>query len=460
MFSFPEASRALRIPLELPNPSSKGRGASIDTRTLEKGNLFIALRGENQDGHRYLEEAFSKGASGAILDKKVWEDERARFFNSEIPYQNLMPAENPALAFGEFAAWHRSHFHLPTIGVTGSVGKTSTKEFLHYLLKQKHKVLANQGNLNNHLGLPLTLLRLEEEHQFLVSELGANHPGEIRTLARMLQPTAGIITRIAPAHLEGFGSLEAIYEAKLELFAGLPPGSVAIIPDDDPVLFEKARTKNLKLIRVGKTSQADYQITQEAIADGRVHFEINRKYHFAFPGIASFLAVNAAMAAAMAHQLGQSWDELPQKWDGLALPSGRFEKMEIRDGIHVIYDGYNANPVSFDKALESFQGISAAGRKILVFADMLELGSEEKKYHEALGKKIASCDFDEVVGYGPRSVVSFETIHREKKNSRARHFETAEEAAHYLNAILKSGDCVLLKASRGMKIETILKSKN
>lgn len=458
MFSFLEAGRALRASLEFPNPSIKGCGASIDTRTLKTGNLFVALRGQHQDGHTYLEEAFRKGASGAVIEKKVWENARARFLNAKTAYWNLLPVENTEKALGELAAWRRSHFDIPVIGVTGSVGKTSTKEFLHYLLRQKYRVLANQGNLNNHLGLPLTLLRLEAGDEYLISELGANHRGEIRMLARILKPTAGIMTQIAPAHLEGFGSLEAIYEAKLELFSELPAGSLAVIPDDDPVLDEKSRPRNLKLIRVGRSQPANYRITRLESGNDQIHFEINSKYHFAFPGIAPFLALNAALAVAMVRELGMAWEDLPARWDDLALPAGRFERTIIRDGISVIYDGYNASPASFEKALETFQALSVSGRKILVFADMLELGGKEKEYHEALGRKIASCDFEEVVGYGPRTVVSLEAIGREKKSARARHFETAEEASHYLNARLRTGDCVLLKASRGMKIENVLKN--
>ncbi|MBI3312997.1 MAG: UDP-N-acetylmuramoyl-tripeptide--D-alanyl-D-alanine ligase [Candidatus Omnitrophica bacterium] len=456
MFSFLEAARVLRTTLEIPHPALKGSGASIDSRTLAGGNLFVALRGEHQDGHAYLEQAFQKGASGAILEQKVWQAERPRFLNSKI-YKNLLPVENPEMALRELASWYRLEFKLPVVGITGSVGKTSSKEFLNYLLSKKYRVLASRGNFNNHLGLPLTLLRLEEGDGVLVSELGANHVGEIRMLAKILKPTAGIITQIAPVHLEGFGSLEKIHEAKLELFDELPTGAPAVTPDDNPMLYEKAKKRNLKLIRVGKSRLADVQITRMESREGFIHFEINGQYRFAFPGIASFLVMNAAMALAMAVELGMNWRDFPPIWDDFTLPAGRFEKKSIRDGISVIYDGYNASPASFEKALETFQSLSVPGRKVLVFADMLELGSEEKKYHEDLGRKIAGCDFDEIVGYGPRTAMSLEMIHQEKKNAQARHFETAQEAAHYLNAFLSSGDCVLLKASRGMKIETVLK---
>lgn len=457
MFSFPEAARLLNIIPFLLNASSQASGASIDTRTLAPGNLFIALQGSQQDGHQYLEEAFRKGASGALISQAVFEAQPSRFLDHPELFQNILPVPDPEKSLRGLAVWHRAHFKIPTIGITGSVAKTSTKEFLTYLLRKRFSVLASFGNFNNHLGLPLTLLGLGQSHRFCVAELGANHIGEIRYLADILKPTAGMITQISSAHLEGFGSLEGICEAKLELFEALPRGSPAILPDDDLKLFEKARKLNLNFIRVGMSREADFRISDLRLEKGFVSFVAKDKRQFSFPGVAAFFSRNAAMALAMWEALGMSLEDIPEVWEDLKLPAGRFQERWLGIGIQLIYDGYNANPASFLKALESFHALPVSGRKILVFSDMLELGKEEKGFHEELGRQIAGFDFDLALAYGRLTQASIEVLQTEKESMTARHFKDSRELADFLLTVIKTGDCVLLKASRGMKIEEVMK---
>lgn len=458
MFSFLEASRELGIPLQFPNPAVQAAGASIDTRTLAAGDLFVALKGTRQDGHTYLEEAFRKGAAGSLMDQKVFDSEKERFSGPRGLFQNLLTVRDTEKSLQDLALWNRNRFSVAAVGVTGSVGKTSTKEFLSYLLGLKFSVLSNRGNFNNHLGLPLTLLQLDISHRFAVAELGANHAGEIRALSHLLKPAAAILTQVSPAHLEGFGSLDAIYNAKLELLESLPPGSPAVLPDDDLRLIEKARRLNLHLILVGKSVRADCRLTDCFVKDAYVHFELNGNWRFAFPGLAPFLARNAAMAAAMAEALGLRLEEVPGIWEGIALPSGRFQERLIGDGIRIIDDGYNANPASFEKALETFQILEAAGKKILVFSDMLELGAESEKYHDELGRKIAACSLDFVAAYGERAKRSLQALHRENPSLEARHFKSSRDVADFLITLLRPGDVVLMKASRGMKVEEVWRS--
>ena len=454
--SFPDAARLLGADLLFPCPSRSIEGGSIDTRTLQPGDLFVALRGERDDGHRHLEEAFRKRASGALIDRGFFAAGRDRSFkNPGEVFQNLLPVADPEKALARLADRVRSSVSLAAVGITGSVGKTTTKEFLHFILRQKYPVLANPGNFNNYLGLPLTLLRLDKNHRFCIAELGANHSGEIRALAGLLKPAAAIITAIAPAHLEGFGTLEKIMDAKLELAEALPSNAPLVIPDDDPGLFQKARRFGLKIIRVGQSREADCRISAVRVRGSRVSFVLNQKREYAFPGIAGFLARNAAMAVAMAEALGVGPEEIPEVWEGLTFPAGRFQECRIGE-IRVIHDGYNANPASFEKALEAFSALEIAGRKILVFADMLELGSEEKKCHEELGRKIARSHLDYTLAYGPRAAVSVEVLRKEMPGFAAEHFSSPDEITVFLNHWLRPGDAVLLKASRGMKIERIL----
>lgn len=452
MFSFPDAARVLGAALELPEPSALILGASIDTRSLQPGNLFIAIRGAKQDGHDFLAAAFEKGASGAVIDEAVYH-KNPGFFKSKI-YRNLLPVPDPAKALVDLARAYRALFNVKTIGITGSVGKTSTKEFLAYLLAKKYKVLATAGNFNNHLGLPLTIFNLRPEHEAFVAELGANHQGEIRFLCDILKPETSILTMVAPVHVEGFGSLEGIYKAKSEILEALKPGAFAVLPDDDPTLVHNAEKLKLKPVLAGDSWRAHYRAMDVRAENGSVHFTVNKKYSFSFPGMATFLVRNAAMAIAMAEICGYKMEEMPKDWSDFKLPSGRFEQQEI-NGITFIFDGYNANPTAFEAALDCFVSLKTAGKKWLAFSDMGELGADEKLYHEKLGESVAGRGLSAVC-YGTRSKWAAEAAAKAGGTQQIGHFGSAEEAASYLEAKLRAGDAVLLKASRSMKIEAIL----
>ncbi len=451
MFSYPEAAEILKTPLHNP-VSGPMDGASIDTRKIYPGNIFIAIKGEKQDGHDYLDKAFTQGASGVIVDAQWLKLHPAILENPKI--KNLLAVNDPLQALVDLAKAYRSTFSVQAFGITGSIGKTSTKEFLAYLLAQKFPVLSTAGNFNNHLGLPLTLLRLKPEHRMCVIELGANHAGEIRFLSDILKPDAAIVTCVAPVHLEGFGSLENIYKAKGELLESLKPGSFAVVPDDDPLLAIQAERLKLKPILVGESFRAHYKVTDVSAADGRVYFKINQKYRFSYPGNGLFLTRNAAMAVAMAESAaGYKMADMPRDWE-IQLPSGRFEEIKI-GSFTFIFDGYNANPAAFDAALDCFVSLKAEGCKWLVFSDMGELGHEEQLYHEKLGAKIAELKMNSVC-YGKRSRWAHEVIQTSGQKIISEHFDSAEEAAKFLELNVRPGDAVLLKASRGMKIEEVL----
>ncbi len=452
MLSFPDAAGLLGSALESSDPSRLIQGASIDTRTIQPGNLFFAIRGARQDGHDFLVQAFDKGASGAVIEEAVFRKNPSFFLNPS--FHNLLPVKDSAQALVDLARGYRSRFPVKAVGITGSVGKTSTKEFLAYLLSQKKKVLATAGNFNNHLGLPLTLFNLKPEHEICIAELGANHRGEIKFLCGILKPETAILTMIAPVHVEGFGSLEGIYEAKSELMEALQPGAFVVLPDDDPVLTHRAERLKLKPVLAGDSWRAHYRYQDIQVENGFVHFTVNKKYPFSFPGSAAFLVRNAAMALAMAETCGVKMADLPSVWENFKLPSGRFEEHTV-GGITFIFDGYNANPAAFEAALRSFVSLKTAGRKWVAFSDMGELGPEEKQYHQALGKQISELGLA-CAAYGKLSKWAVQAA-REAGGSRpAEHFEDSPQTASYLEANLRAGDAVLLKASRSMKIEGIL----
>ena len=453
MFSYLEASRLLRVSLEFQDLTRKIRSLSIDTRTLSPGDLFVAFKGEHSDGHEFLATAFEKGASGALIDL-VQKD--AAFLNlqgAKVPVHNLILVRDPQAAMTTLASEYRKSLPAKVIGITGSVGKTTTKEFLSYLLRKKYVTLATAGNLNNHLGVPIMLSRLEPSHQYCVMEMGASHPGEIRYLSELAAPSGGILTPIGPAHLEGFGSLENIYNTKLELVDLLKKGDPLVVPASDELLLEKIKRRGHKAVTVGFSGQAEYKITDVRAEGGEVSFLINGTHRFSFPGQAPFLALNAGLAIAMARSLGFSWEEIPQKWDDVGFASGRFRETILSNGVRVIDDSYNANPVSFENALIAFRSLPCAGKKILVFADMRELGADEERFHRELGEKILVSGVDLALAYGRLARSSINAV---QNRIDARYFEDSTGVLEALRKIVGPGDAVLFKGSRSMHVEKVL----
>lgn len=460
MFSLPEAARHFGIPLLVPKPGENSKGASIDTRTLRPGDCFFALSGTQSDGHLFLEKAFLLGASGAVISEEYF---RKSLGGGPLPgsFKNILVAQDPAQMLADIGAWHRSCFSIPFIGITGSVGKTSTKEFLRYLLQTASSddaVLATKGNLNNHLGLPLTLLELNSNHRFCVAELGANAPGDIALLCNILKPSAGILTCVAPVHLEGFGSLQAIHQTKTDLFRSLNADAPAVTSYGDSVLDGIVQKLPLKIQRAGFHPECEGLISEVSVQGEWVSFLFQGRYRFSFPGIASFLTLNAAMALLMAESLGVSLESLPARWEGFSLPDGRFSMKDIGGGIRVIYDGYNASPKSFEKALEAFKLLPVKGRRVVVFSDMRELGENSNLFHRALGEWIAENGMDAAFAYGQESLSAIESFGQKLPKGVRNHFSGPEELAGHLDGYLQSGDAVLLKASRGMKIERVLQA--
>jgi UDP-N-acetylmuramoyl-tripeptide--D-alanyl-D-alanine ligase len=456
VFSYLDASRLLRVTPEFQDLRLTLRSLSIDTRTLNPGDLFVAFKGGQCDGHDFLATAFEKGASGALIDRTQKDAVLARLQTVKVPVRNLIPVEDPQAAMTELAVGYRKTLPARIIGVTGSVGKTTTKEFLFYLLRQKYKTLATSGNLNNHLGVPIMLSRLEPSHQFCVMEMGANHPGEIAYLAGIAGPSGGILSPIGAAHLEGFGSLENVYKTKLELADALKSDDPLVVPGDDRRLLDLIDQKGRQAITVGYSESVAFRIENVRSGSGEVSFTLNGEREFSFPGQAPFLALNAGLAVAMARNLGMAWTEIPQKWADVGFASGRFRETILPSGVRVIDDSYNANPVSFGNALDAFRTLPCSGKKVVVFADMLELGPEEQRFHEELGQKMARTGVAMAFAYGERARWSIEALKCETASCDARHFKDGADALAGLKEILRPGDAVLFKGSRSMHVEKVL----
>ena len=439
-------------------PPASVAGVSTDTRTLPEGSLFVALRGERFDGHAFLPEAAARGAAAAVVDD--------RFDPTEgVPGPaGRLVVPDTLRALGAIARLHRSRFQLPVVGVTGSNGKTTTREMIAAILATRGKVLKTEGNLNNEVGVPLTLFGLDASHSAAVVEMGMSHPGEIARLAAITLPQVGVVTLAAPAHLEGLGTVDAVADAKAELYAGLPPGGIAIANADDPRMLKRAQASARRMITFsGSKGRRGDVVVLEIVSSGEdgLRFVLgvgNRELPVHIPGLVGpHNASNAAAAAAAAIALGCTDREITR---GLAAvrPVGRRLRLErLPSDVALLDDCYNANPASMSAALATLAGIAGTGRRaVAVLGDMLELGAFEAEAHRALGAEVARSGVKVLAAFGPRSRETAEAARAAGLD--AFHTEDVDALVRWAKAALAPGDALLVKGSRGMKLERLVEA--
>ena len=423
-------------------------GVSTDSRTFSAGNLFIALHGPRFDGHDFLERAFAQGAAGAIVDR--WP------LRSVRPEWGLWKVPDTLRALGDLARFHRNRFRPQIIAITGSTGKTTTKGMAAHLLSEKRNLLASPGTQNNQIGVPLTLLRLEAEHQAAVLELGTNQWGEIRRLTTLVQPTVGVITNIGPAHLEMFGDLQGVLRAKGELWEAMDPKGVLVLNADDPLLREAGRRLSQRVVWFGTDPAAQVRATRIVLGQWGSRCRINDSFEMrlSLPGRHNLMNALAALAAGVA--LGEELASASSLLESAAPLPGRLTQVVV-SGFLVIDDTYNANPASLKAALEVLRTLECFGRRILAVGDMLELGKQAELLHAQAGQWAVDSGVDLLVAVGPlaRRLLSAAWEHGFPRGH-GWAFDTAQEAGEFLLNEVRSGDAVLLKGSRGMRMEQIL----
>ncbi len=431
------------------------KGVSIDSRSIKEGELFVALRGERFDGHDFVPDAMKKGAWGAIVERSALENR----FSSLGGLKNLLPVEDTLFALQEMSHAHRMKFPIPVVGITGSNGKTTTKEMLAGILAQKGPVLKNEGNLNNHLGVPLTLMKLNARHLAAAVEMGMSAPGEIDMLARLVSPTVGVITNIGPAHLEFLGSMEKVAEAKGELLNNLHAQGTAVLNADD-VFFGLLRSKvRGSVISFGMKNESDVSASRIRQNAGATEFSITARGETAdirLRAAGVHNVSNALAAAAAAIAAGMPLDAVKQGLDDFTPVAMRSEIKEVQ-GRTVLADYYNANPASMDAAIRTLVSLSAGRKTIAVLGDMLELGAAADEAHRQVGRTAAQSGVHMVIAVGALAKhIAAGAI--EAGIAKTRVFETAghTEAAQRLRDLSGPGDVVLIKGSRGMKMEKIL----
>jgi UDP-N-acetylmuramoyl-tripeptide--D-alanyl-D-alanine ligase len=428
--------------------ADEAQGYSIDSRSIQPGELFFAVKGERLDGHDYVEAALEKGAAAAV----VRTDQLQRYPDKS----RLLPVNDTLVALQTLATAVRRLWGKPLVGVTGSAGKTTTKEAIAHVLGSRLRVLKSEGNFNNHFGLPLMLLKLEPEHDVAVIEMGMSHAGEIRALAKIAQPEIGVVTNVAPVHLEFFDSLAGIARAKYELIESLPPSGTAVLNADDEYVSQFGRGFKGKVITYGTAATADVrgENVQSQGAEGS-DFEVvtaSGREHAHLPLVGEHNVLNALAAVSVALARGMKVSEAIAALATLAPADKRGQVLQLGN-ITVINDCYNSNPKALHAMVDALAAMKAA-RRIVVAGEMLELGPAGEEMHRTAGRHVAEKKIEVLVGV--RGLAQSMVEGARDAGGRGEFVATPEEAGEWLARETRDGDVVLLKASRGVKLEKAL----
>jgi UDP-N-acetylmuramoyl-tripeptide--D-alanyl-D-alanine ligase len=443
-------SAVLNLP-DLAEQKKSIRGISIDSRTIQPGEIFWSLKGENFDGHNFVIDAFKKGAVAAVISKEM--DKKFSGL-----HETLIVVDDTLNALQILAAKHRRKYHIPVIAITGTNGKTTTKEMIAWILQKKFTVHKTKGNLNNHIGTPLTVLQLKPEHQVAIFEIATNHPGEIDRLCKIVKPNAGLITNIGRGHLQYFSSIEGVAREKIHLFKNIKRSGIIFLNLDDKRLLrfsyryktvwsyspDHNRNANVTgtLIKMNKQGESIW------LLNNRTKITLN------VPGIHNFK--NALAASAVALYFGIREEDIKSALESYSSYEKRMQIIQS-DKITFINDCYNANPDSFFPAFQTLEHISEQQkrRKVVIMGDMLELGLESVPLHEEIILELLNYDIAGIFTLGNDSKIAADLL-REKGYEHIYSFSTHEDLAIALKKFIKSNDIVLLKGSRGMQMEKVL----
>ncbi len=424
-------------------------GVSIDSRSITPGDMFIALKGESFDGHDFIRRAVENGAAVVVTQKPLNE--------FGIPY---ILVRDTLKALQEIARYYRGRFQIPFVAITGSSGKTTTKDMIASVLAQKFNVLKTEGNFNNAIGLPLMLLKLQYSHEIAILEMGMNSPGEISLLSDIVRQDIGVISNVGSAHIEKLGSRENILKAKLEIFDYFDKHSTAVINGDNDMLADFSSEK-YRVIRYGLEKSNDlyaFEITEKG--EEGIDFTVNMEgaavsFTVLLPGMHN--VYNALSAIAVARLFDMKGSDIQKGLLSFKPSKMRMDIINTKDGVKIINDAYNANPESMKAAINVLQSLKSGGRSICITADMLELGDVSEEEHYNIGAYAAAIGVDIIAAAGNFSDAvkkGAEASGMDKNSIYA--FQTKEEVASIMDKIVKPGDVVLVKGSRGMKMEYVV----
>ena len=423
---------------------------STDSRNITPGCLFIPLEGERFDGHSFINSALEAGAAGCLT---------ARERESYLPGKFYIKVRSTQRALWELARYYKKLFPIPFIAVTGSVGKTTTKDMTAAVLGARFRVHKTEGNFNNDIGVPLTLLRLEAQHEVCVVELGMDHAGEIDNLARLVEPDMALITNIGDAHIENLGSRENIFKAKCEIFPHLKRDGLAILNGDDPLLAALEGTLAQRTVFVGEGEGLDYT-ARDLSSDGAGHLFCRVKtprsqFEANIPALGSHMIYPTLMAAAAAEALGMAPDEIVRGIGAFLPTKMRMNIVRCKGDIVILNDAYNANPQSMRAAAAVLGDAGQKRRKVAVVGDMKELGPGSEQFHRAVGGYFAQAGTDRLIAVGDLARFMAEGA-RDAGLGQADWFPTLDAARNALSREVRAGVTILVKASRSMAFEKIV----
>lgn len=425
---------------------------STDSRNINSREVFLALKGNNFDGHSYIQEVVKLGVAGLIV-----ENIPGCLIPKEI---TVIQVKDTTLALGDIARFQRKKINLPVIAVTGSNGKTTTKEMIAWILSAKGKVLKNEGSKNNQIGLPQTLLRLTPEDNFAVVEIGTNHFGEIDYLAKIAAVNIGVITNIGLSHIEFLKDLNGVLKEKSTLLDNLINPGLAILCSDDKMLKRIILNKNIKksVFTYGINEKSDFNASAIKFHNGKLEFKVNSKYHFVLSTLGHHNIYNALAAITVGRLLGLEYSQIAQSLANFEFPKGRFNLVNFR-GLNFIDDTYNSNPLSLEAALAALNTLKCVGKKVFVMGDMLELGSQKELLHRQIARSITSiCDIFVAVG-NLASLTAQEVRGLGFKGKNIFCCVNAQDVRDllYNKLSLSVADIILVKGSRSMKMEEVFK---
>ncbi len=432
-------------------------GISIDSRNISQKDLFVAIAGKNHDGHGFIRDTVQNGIRGFLVNLSA---------APKLPVNewtasgiSCVAVDDTTFSLGDLASYQLKRSKSSVVAITGSNGKTTTREMTASVVEKKFSTLSTHGNFNNEIGLPLTLFKLSDSHQWAVLELGMNRPGEISRLASICTPDVGVITNIGPAHLEGVGSIEGVMNAKGELLDEIKQGGTAILNTDDPRVHQLSKKTSRNIILFGLSENASIRgrsIRNVGLGlsfslstpDGSIDINLN------MPG--DFMVSNALAAAAVGYHLGLSLDEIKDGLEKFIPVKGRMNILTTKQGIHIIDDTYNANPESMKASIKTLMSLKNGKNSFLVTGDMNELGEEADSLHKNIGSLAAKLEVTKLYASGKFAEAVAEGAETEAMNPERIFIGTKEEIIKDLMNHLKPGDWVLIKGSRAMEMEKIV----
>ncbi len=427
----------------------RAHGVSTDSRSIAAGNVFVALNGERFDGHRFVDEVCQAGAAAVIVEVGR---------GPQVPGEfGVIEVEDTKVALGRFAAAHRAEFDLPVVAVAGSNGKTTTKDLLGALIEADGPALWSEASFNNDIGVPLTLLKLTEEHKVLVQELGTNHPGELKPLIEMTRPLHGVITSIGREHLEHFGDVDGVLSEEGTLAEMLPPDGILFLNGDEQHADALATKTKAKVVRIGSGGDCDWQISAVQMHNDGTRFDVTapqaRFEELRIRLLGRHQVTNAVLALAVGTELGLA-GTLGRRTLANCTPSKWRLQLWEDNGVRVLDDCYNANADSMTAAIDTLVGLPCSGRRIAVLGDMGELGEHAESAHREIGRLLAERGVDMLFAVGSMSYL-YAGEAREAGLRVISEFDTVEDAVVTLQRALRPGDLVLVKASRTAGLERI-----